>query len=73
MPLAVSDLGLCVISASKPISVVQFLELRDLGAETPNLFAKHCEMIHAIRITHLEIERGASFFTSMLKCAYDEA
>jgi len=50
VPLAVSDLGLCVISASKPISVVQLLKLCDLGAEKSNLFPKHCEMIHTIRI-----------------------
>jgi len=40
--------------ASKPISVVQLLKLCDLGAETPNLVAKHCEMIHVLRITHPE-------------------
>jgi len=49
LPLAVCDLGLWSISASEPISVVQLLKLCDLGAETPNLVVKHCEMIHAIK------------------------
>jgi hypothetical protein len=51
MPLAVSDLGLCFISASKPISVVQFLKLRDLSAETTDLSPKHFEVIHAVKDT----------------------
>jgi hypothetical protein len=52
VPLAVSSVGLCVMSASKPISVVQLLELCDLGTETLNLFPKHFEVIHTVRITH---------------------
>jgi hypothetical protein len=32
------------------------LKVCDLGAETPNLFPKHCEMIHDIRIAHPRTE-----------------
>ena len=60
VPLAVSELLLCVISASKPISVVQLLKLCDLGAEVPNLYSKRCEMIHAIKnSSSATIEHGA--------------
>jgi len=48
MPLAVSDLCLCIISALTSILVVQLLKLCDLGAETSDFFAKHCEVIHNI-------------------------
>jgi hypothetical protein len=51
VPLAVCDLGLCVISATKPISVVQFLKLCDLGTEKSNLCAKNLEVIHVIKDT----------------------
>jgi hypothetical protein len=34
--------------------IIQFLKVCDLGAETPNLFTKHCEMIHDSRIAHSE-------------------
>jgi hypothetical protein len=46
MPLAVSDLSQRFISALPPILVVQFLKVSDLVAETPDLFPKHCKMIH---------------------------
>ncbi len=49
MPLAVSDLRLCFISALTPILVIQFLKVSDLNAETPDLFPKHCQMIHTIK------------------------
>ena len=44
LPLAVRDLSLFVrsISTVTPILVVQLLEGSDLGAETADLFAKHC-------------------------------
>jgi hypothetical protein len=44
MPLTVSDLGLYFVAALTPrtsILGVQVLKVCDLGAETPNLFAKH--------------------------------
>jgi hypothetical protein len=42
MPLAVSDLSLCFVVALTPILLIQLLKLNDLGAETPDLFAKDC-------------------------------
>jgi hypothetical protein len=56
MPFVVRELSLREhpVSTSKPKSVVQLLKLCDLGAETPNLFAKHFEMIHTVRIAHPE-------------------
>jgi hypothetical protein len=51
MPLAVSDLSVCVICASKPISVVQLLKLCDLSPEKSNLCAKNFEVIHVIKDT----------------------
>jgi len=42
VPLAVGHLSLCVISNLPPILVIQLLKVSDLGAEAPNLFAKHC-------------------------------
>ena len=50
MPLAMSDLSLRFISTTtprKPILVVQLLKVCDLVAETPDLFAKDFEVIHA--------------------------
>jgi len=41
MSLPVSDLGLCVIAALLPILAIQFLQVSDFSAETPNLFPKH--------------------------------
>jgi hypothetical protein len=46
MPLTMSDLSLCFISALTSILVVQLLKLGDFGAETSYLFTKHCEVIH---------------------------
>lgn len=51
MPLPVSDLGLCVISALTSIPLVQLLKLCDLGAETANLCPKHFEVIHVFKDT----------------------
>jgi hypothetical protein len=65
--MTVSDLGLCVISLSKPISVVQLLKLCDLGAETPNLLPKHCEMIHTVRIASETASVANGFATSGLR------
>jgi len=49
MPLAVSDLSLGFISALTAVLLVQFLKLCDLSAEIPNLFAKHCQVVHIIK------------------------
>ena len=46
VPLAVSDLRLGFVAALTPVPVVQFLKVRDLGTESRNLFAKHCQVIH---------------------------
>jgi hypothetical protein len=50
-PLVVRELCLRVhsISTVTPIVVIQLLKLCDLSAETPNLFSKHFEVIHAIK------------------------
>jgi len=56
VPLAVIDLSLYFISVLTPVSIVQLSNLRDLGAETPNFFAKHCEMIHTTSIAFRPIE-----------------
>ena len=56
LPLAVSKLSPGFIVALTPILVVQILKVCDLCAETPNLFPKHCEMIHDIRIAHPQTE-----------------
>lgn len=56
MSLAVVDLSLYFISVLTPIPIVQLLNLSDLGAETPNFFAKHCEMIHTTSIAFRTIE-----------------
>jgi len=50
MPLAVSDLSLGFISALTAVLLVQFLKLCDLSAEIPNLFAKHCQVVHIVKI-----------------------
>jgi len=47
MPLAVSNLSLCFVVALMSILVVQLVELRDLVAETPDLFAKDFNVIRA--------------------------
>ena len=52
MPPAVSNLGLCFRVGLAAILLVQLLELSDFSAKIPDLFTKHCEMIHDIRITH---------------------
>lgn len=41
MPLAVSNLSLRFMSALPSILVVHLLNLRDLGAETADLFPEH--------------------------------
>lgn len=41
MPLAVSNLSLRFMSAYTSILVIHLLNLRDLGAETTDLFPKH--------------------------------
>lgn len=46
MPLAVSDLSLCFISASTPILFTQRSKVGDLLAQAPHLFAKDFEVIH---------------------------
>ena len=46
LPLAVSDVRLCILVALKPMSLVQFLNLSNLLAETPDLFPENFEMIH---------------------------
>jgi hypothetical protein len=57
MPLAMSDLSLCVRVGLAPILVIQLLKVCDLDAETPNLFTKHCKMIHVSRISHPGVPR----------------
>ena len=46
LPLAVRDLSIWVISALTPILLVQFLNLRNLHSETPDLFPQNFEVIH---------------------------
>ena len=50
VPLAVSDLRLCVVSAFTSILPVQLLKLPNLSAETTDLFPKDFEVIHVSRI-----------------------
>ena len=53
MPLAVSDLSLGSIAAltpRTPILIIQPFKVCDLVAKTLDLFAKHFNVIHAIRI-----------------------
>jgi hypothetical protein len=54
MPLAMSDLSRRFMVGFTAILLIQFLKVCDLNTETRNLFTKHCEMIHVIRITHLQ-------------------
>lgn len=49
LPLAVSDLRLCVGSAFTSILSVQLVKLRDLSAKTTDLFPKDVEVIHIIK------------------------
>jgi hypothetical protein len=42
LPLAVSDMSLCIVMALTPILFIRFFELSDLVTETADLFAKHC-------------------------------
>lgn len=46
LPLAVSDLGLGLVPAAKPIVLVQLLNLGYLRSETPYLFPKNIDVIH---------------------------
>jgi hypothetical protein len=46
LPLSVRDMRLDVIAALKSILGIQLLKLSDLRAETADLFAKHCQVIH---------------------------
>lgn len=52
VPLAVSDLGLCIVSASQAVFLIQFMNLSDLVAETSNLVPKNFQMIHVDRIPY---------------------
>jgi hypothetical protein len=52
MPLAVSDLGLRLIRPLKPIFLIQLVNVSDLSTQTRDLFPKHFQMIHMIRIPH---------------------
>src|SRR5438270_885830 len=52
--LAVSELSFGSGPAFSSILLVQFLDLSDLRTKTPDLFPKHFQMIHVVRITHLE-------------------
>ncbi len=47
LPLAMSDVSLCFVAALTPVLLVQLLKVRDLSTETPDLFTKHCQVIHA--------------------------
>jgi hypothetical protein len=55
MPLAMSDLGLGVVSASKPVFLIQAMKLSDLVAETSNLIPKNFQMIHVYRIPYFAL------------------
>jgi hypothetical protein len=46
LPLAVGDLSLCFVAPMTPILVIQLLQVCNLSAQTPDLFAKHCQVIH---------------------------
>lgn len=54
MPLTVRHLGLDFIPALTPVFIVHFLKVSDLFTEPPDLFPKHCQMIHRYSIAHLE-------------------
>ena len=49
VPPAVSDLRLSIVSAFTSILAVQLLQLRDLIAETADLFPKDFEVIHVVK------------------------
>ena len=49
MPPAVSDMSSWLISVLTPILLVQLLNLSNLHSETPDLFPKNFEVIHAIK------------------------
>jgi hypothetical protein len=72
VPLAVSYLSLRFISAAPSILGVQLLQLGDFGAESANLFPKHCEVIHSYQHSIWQIEYrspiGSQVITSVL-CA----
>ncbi len=77
MPLAVSHLRFCFGVGLTAVLVVQLLELSDFSAKIPNLFTKHCEMIHDNRIAHSneffkrkqENDSGATWFSFFLRSA----
>ena len=46
LPLSVSGYSLRSVLRSKPILVIQFLDVCDLRPETRNLFAKDFKMVH---------------------------
>jgi len=54
LPPAVSNFSFPAIAALKAKLLVQCLDFSDLGTETPNLFSKNLEVIHMLRIAHLE-------------------
>lgn len=56
-----SDVRLCVLVALKAMLLVQFLNLSNLLAETPDLFPENLEVIHTIRIIHLVEKCGFDF------------
>jgi len=47
LPLAVSDLGIRSLLASKSILFVQFLNVSDFRPKTRNLFPKNFKMVHS--------------------------
>lgn len=49
VPLAVSNLRRCVVPTFPSILFVQLLKLRDLNAETSDLFPKDFEVIHVVK------------------------
>lgn len=52
MPLSVSNLRFGVRAGLTPVEVIQLLKVCDLGAQITDFFTKHCQMVHAYRITH---------------------
>jgi hypothetical protein len=69
MPLAMSDLRLGSMPLAPSVFLIQFLNVYDLGTETRNLFAKHFQVIHTIRIPYLATPRAVinAFWPSRLK------
>ena len=57
LPLAVLNLSLGFIPFSKTVFLIRLLNLSDLGAETRDLFPKNFQMIHRVRIPHLDMSR----------------